>query len=201
MIKPLEFNRILLTWICLHPADDSTSTSRRWSHRLFAFLVFMLNLTAALATLLFLLANRSENLKDDIYAFAITICYFAANVAMILEYSFKHTVIAVFEQLTEIYDTSKYDKCTDFRKEFFYFYIFILLSFLLDLVVSDHESFRYLEQANKRNEQIFARYWKYLIGVGTYGMFFCVATITFTICLYSHGSFDRSLVFVLYNYM
>lgn len=68
----------------------------------------MLNFTAAIATLLLLLENRSENLKDYIYAFAITICYFAANVAMMFEYRFRHSIIAVFEQLAEICDASMY---------------------------------------------------------------------------------------------
>lgn len=106
MIKPLEINRILFTWTCMHPADDLTSVWWKLSHKMFAFLVFMLNLTAALATLFFVLKNRSENLKDDFYAFAITICYFAANVAMMLEYHFRHSIVAVFEQLADVYDAS-----------------------------------------------------------------------------------------------
>lgn len=108
MIEPLKVNRKLLIWICLHPADSSTSLLWRCVYGLFAFLVFMLNLAAAIATLFFLLENRSANMKDDIYAFAITICYFAANVAMLLEYSFRNSIIAAFDQLAEIYDKSMY---------------------------------------------------------------------------------------------
>lgn len=73
---------------------------------MFGFMVFMLNFTAAMATLFFVLQNRSENLKDDFYAFAITICFFAANITMMLEYHFRHSIIAVFEQLTDVYDES-----------------------------------------------------------------------------------------------
>lgn len=73
---------------------------------MFAFIVFMLNLTAAMATLFFVLENRSENLKDDFYAFAITICFFAANITMMLEYHFRHSIIAVFEHLADVYNAS-----------------------------------------------------------------------------------------------
>lgn len=108
MIEPLELNRILFTWTCVYPADDSTSVWWRCGHKMFAFVVFMLNLTAATATLLFVLENRSENLKDDFYAFAITICFYAANVAMMLEYSFRHSVVGVFKHLAKVYDTRMY---------------------------------------------------------------------------------------------
>lgn len=109
MIKPLELNRILFTWICLHPADDSTTILWKCSHKIFASVVFMLNLTAATATLFFVLENRSENLKDDFYAFAITVCFFAANVAMMLEYRFRSSIVAVFEHLAEVYDACMYE--------------------------------------------------------------------------------------------
>lgn len=73
--------------------------------------------------------------------------------------------------------------------------------FYLDLVASDGECFRYFEHANDRSKQIFTGYWKYLIGIGTYGMFFCISVIAYTICIYTYGTFDRSHVFVLYYYV
>lgn len=108
MAKPLELNRILFTWICICPADDSTSIWWRLGHKIFAFIVFTLNLTAATATLLFVLENQSENLKDDFFALAITVCFYAANVAMMLEYRYHDTIIEVFEHLDEVYDASMY---------------------------------------------------------------------------------------------
>lgn len=69
----------------------------------------MLNLTAATATLFFVLENRSESLKDDFYAFAITICFYAANFAMLIEYRFRNSVVGVFEHLAEVYNTRTYE--------------------------------------------------------------------------------------------
>lgn len=196
MCKPLEVNHKLFIWLCIYPADDTTDKWWQWSYRLFAVLVFTLNLMAAFACLFYLLKNKSENMNENMFAAAITICFYAANIAMIIQFLYRRSINIIFWHLAEIYRESMYKIILqiNWRKSFQLWLIY----FQIGSDADDEESFRYLKQANDRNERIFVNYWIYYTAF--YFVLLCgTGMCSYIVYMLTHVNFDRDYVFVPYN--
>lgn len=109
-MEALDINRQVLTWSCIYECDDSISMWKRLSYKLFIVVVFILNLCGGAATLVYLLRNMSPELVENMFAFAMTIVFFSANVGIIVQFILRRPINEVFKQLTKIYDECMYKK-------------------------------------------------------------------------------------------
>lgn len=115
-MRPLERNRRVLTWLCLYPPNDDTSTVMKWIYPIAPFAFFIVDLTAIIASALFFWKFRSTDIGKalngcwQIAGFALTIYQFTVM------YLSRHNIKQALDALSDIYNSSTMGSKFEFNR-------------------------------------------------------------------------------------
>lgn len=108
-MKPLETSHQCLIWLCVHPAHESTENRQKMAYTAIAVATLTLHLTLFIGCLVFCWEFLSVDLERCMLAFMTASSAFGTIYMMIISITtMRHKVVAIFEDLTTIYNTSKY---------------------------------------------------------------------------------------------
>lgn len=107
-MKPLVTTKRVLTWLCMCPANESTSINMKICHISFAFVVFISNLSYIAAALIsfseFVFVDVERSLYPMMESMEILVVVYGAMVT----FPMRQKINAIFDELTAIYDASEY---------------------------------------------------------------------------------------------
>lgn len=106
-MKPLVTCRQMLTWFCAYPVDPSTSLLRKSSYIITTVFVFMANVCSVASSVAFALKFMQIDLKESLYSVFQIAGSSSTTCAMIIAFSFRFNIAALFENLSNIYNKSK----------------------------------------------------------------------------------------------
>lgn len=104
---PLETNRFVLTWLCVYPADESTSKWQKMVHFMFGLAVFTANSLVFIVSISFFAKNVSIDLEEAL--FALIQMAGSGNIlyVSIISYISRHKITTIFNSLSKIYESCK----------------------------------------------------------------------------------------------
>lgn len=106
-MEPLITNRWLLTWLCVYSAARTTSELKKIGHIVFAVTVVFGLMCGTVSHFVYFLKFISTDLEGALVAFMGFTTFFALEYIMIVIYSERSQVTAIFEQLSHICENRK----------------------------------------------------------------------------------------------
>lgn len=103
----LVTNRRVLTWLCVYPAGEAVSKSKKILYLLFSFIVFIGILSSLIASIAFFIEYVSTDLEVALYAVSQIAAASSVLYAIVMTLFSRQGIARVFEQLTNIYNQSK----------------------------------------------------------------------------------------------
>lgn len=108
-MEPLVTTRQCLTWICMCPADESTSRWQKTKYTLFAVTTEIGLMCICTPAAVYFLKYISIDLGRSVFAFMFVVATFTAFcMGLIGMISLPHKIGRIFENLSKIYKDSKY---------------------------------------------------------------------------------------------
>ena len=155
-MKPLATTQLMMTWLSMCPADESSTKRQKMAHIAYTLAVFIINVICLAASLVFCLEHISIDFDSAIFAFMVCIGEFGLIYFMIVSIQMRHQIAEIFTGLSTIYKSSK-----------FTYRIFGKLKFFLKKKTNkhldtDHVGVRYLVRANNDSEWMWTFYFKYV---------------------------------------
>lgn len=132
-MKPLVTQQQVLTWLCIYPADKSTSKWLKRAYVIFSVAVVVANSLGLITSVAYVYKFISIDLESSLCSILQIVATLSTSYAYILFFTFRHKIVAFFINLSDIYKQRAND-----------------------------DSFRYLAQANNKSEWIWILFFKYL---------------------------------------
>lgn len=106
-MTPLETNRLILTWLCVYPADKNVTEQYKTLRLLFGIGVFVANLLVFIASIVFLVKFASIDIEEALFtliqlAGTLNILYVSVIIFVV-----RHKVVGLFKSLDKIYEQRK----------------------------------------------------------------------------------------------
>lgn len=106
-MQPLATSQQVMTWLCMCPAEESTSKKRRLCYVAFSIIVSIITFAALLTSIVFFIKYLSIDFEAALY----TIFQIAAESAVlnliIVALINRQRIAAIFTELTKLYASSK----------------------------------------------------------------------------------------------
>lgn len=106
-MKPLVTNRRVLTWLCVYPADATTSKLKQLAYILFSLIVFAGILSSLMASIAFFWKYVLVDLEVALYAVSQIAAAASILYAIVMTLFSRQGITNIFQKLTKIYETSK----------------------------------------------------------------------------------------------
>lgn len=194
-MKPLQTNRLVLTWIYLYPVQDVWwKQLLRIMLGLSAFLVMVANLTMG-AVYFYLFV--STDLESAVFALFHIVACSSISYEMICAFYLRHKMPALFDELSFIYDSRKL--CTLLSFDAVEYLIEIIAntwfySISTENLVEKTDMFTFLVQINEKSEWIWSFYFKYVMA-GTLASTSMMSAISMYFCWMQNGRIDTEYLF------
>lgn len=107
-MKPLVTNKRVLTWLCVYPADRTTSSTMKLAYVIFSCVVFFGILISLIASWAFFLKYASIDLEVALFAASQIAAASGILYAIIMTLFSRRKLTAIFLKLNEIYDASPF---------------------------------------------------------------------------------------------
>lgn len=104
---PLPTQRRVLIWLCLYPPDEGTNVYQRNMHYVFASSTFGTMTMCLLGSVKYFYEFISIDLEESLYALYIAAATAGVIYMLIVGFLSKHKMVEIFNELAQIYDTSK----------------------------------------------------------------------------------------------
>lgn len=107
-MKPLETTKRVLTWLCVCPADESTSIKQKKMYAIFTFMVCFSCISGFLGSVAFFIKFMKSDLENSLIALIVLAACAAIIIGIIVAFLFRHKINEIFEDLSTIYSACKY---------------------------------------------------------------------------------------------
>lgn len=199
-MKILPTTKWIMTWLCMYPASELSSTRTKILYNVCGATMFGINLCSVLVCIAFIWKNVATDLLASLFAFLGAVTFGSSLYAIPIAIFSRYQAHSIFEQLSAIYEASK---CS---------YIFIQKSILKLLPAAynlqnqsiyvpdiDAPGIHFLIQANSISEWI----WPLAIKLTLFYDFCntCVSVATAIYCLSIYGYIKSDRVFHSMNVM
>lgn len=211
-MKPLQTNKMALTWLCVCPADVNTSIWKRLAYLAFTLLTIAFVFSSVVASVAFFVKFVSVSLEMALNAVwqigaLSSLLYFLA-----VAYGIRRKINGIFESLEKIYLAGRQ----------IYSRTFQLRAFLSKSSLSNfqqnskmfnkiptfstkfqnfrpnsdekRETFRFLVRTNNKCEWMWQLFFKIIISSILFEIVLC--TVALVICYINHGSFNTEYLLV-----
>lgn len=105
--RPLEINRIILTWVCAIPADKNTSKLKKLLYAVLSLILFLAVLNVSLVSGAFIFKFGSTDLEGSFYALAQLAAYAAMTYTIIVTFFIRNEILHMLDNLSNLCETSK----------------------------------------------------------------------------------------------
>lgn len=106
-MKPLKFNKLLLTWLSMCPLDESARRTTKLAHIGAASTIFVLCICCLISNIIYVIFITTD-LKEGIFT-CMNISAFGSMVYTLMNaFSLRYKFNGIFEKLTEICDGSEW---------------------------------------------------------------------------------------------
>lgn len=106
-MEPFGTAKQVLTWLCILPADETSSKRARKIRTIFSVAIFIFLLYVLVGFLTFILKNISTSFEDCLMTFITGVNFAGVNYTMIIGFYSRYRVPTIFERLTAIYKASE----------------------------------------------------------------------------------------------
>lgn len=103
----LETNQRVLTWLCMHPPDESATAWKRMAYIIAALIIFAVLLSATIAHIVYFLKFVSTDLEGSLVALMIIDGMIGFVYSFVTAFNLRYKIQTIFENLTSIYEASK----------------------------------------------------------------------------------------------
>lgn len=106
-MTPLETNRLILTWLCVYPADENATELHKILRLLFGIGVFVANLLVFIASIVFLVKFASIDIEEAL--FSVIQLAGTSNIiyVSVIIFVVRHKFVGLFKSLDKIYEQRK----------------------------------------------------------------------------------------------
>lgn len=105
-VQPLVTNRLVMTWISLHPPKENTSTLKKLAYVAIAIVILTTVIVYILAGLVFVWKFKSIDLRKCLLVFTIAVYATDLLIGIMVMYFSRYKTKAMFDHLSEIYRKS-----------------------------------------------------------------------------------------------
>lgn len=106
-MEPLTTTKLLLTWICMCSANESTSVKNKIAYIGTASIIFALNLFCLVSNTIFFIEFVATDLNGALFAFMTIYGNFAMLYTLTNAFRLRYKINGIFESLFVICDESK----------------------------------------------------------------------------------------------
>lgn len=106
-MKPLVTNQLVLTWLCVFPANEETSKWKKLAYVTLTFVTIVSMMCAIVGSVAFLMEYASADLKLALYTLYPITAGGSMLYACIIVFFKRHRMPIIFEKLANIYQSSK----------------------------------------------------------------------------------------------
>lgn len=106
-MKPLATNQRVLTWLNLHPADETAKRMEKAAYALVYLTIAVVYLTLFASSVMYFLKFISVDLKESLAAVIQIAPAISLLNAMVFTFLLRNKTAAVFKKLSDIYEASK----------------------------------------------------------------------------------------------
>lgn len=111
-MKPLDTYRRCLIWLCVYPADESSTKRQKIAYAAFTVTIVTLQFCVFVGSLVFCWKFFSVDLKACMLAFmAISVIFGSIYMIIIGIRVIRDNILVLFEDLSNIYNNSEYCVC------------------------------------------------------------------------------------------
>lgn len=107
-IKPLQTNRLIMTWLCLCHEDEATSKWKKLAYIICALTLSFAFFSMSVVSVTFVVKYFKVDLEEALYAVFQVSGYFAQIYTMISAFILRNEISGIFLKLYDIYDACKY---------------------------------------------------------------------------------------------
>lgn len=107
-MEPLKTNRKVMIWLCMCPAEASSSKWNKIAYKAHVALQLIFYFCGVIATLAFALKFVQTDLEKSILAIFSTAGFISSSYVIISGITLRHKIEGIFKHLSTIYKTSKY---------------------------------------------------------------------------------------------
>lgn len=105
---PLATTKLVMTWLCMHPANESLSTHKKTANNpVLGLTMFAINLFSVAACSIFIWKFATTDLIATLFAFNGVATFGASLYTIPITFLSRYQAYDIFEELSEIYDASK----------------------------------------------------------------------------------------------
>lgn len=105
--RPLATSQKVLTWLCVYPADRNTSFLKKCAYVALYFYVLIGNMSVLISSMVYFATYVSTDFELSLYAVFQIAAYTSSTYLMLLAYTLRYKITAVFDGLARIYDASE----------------------------------------------------------------------------------------------
>lgn len=105
-MQPLATTKLVMTWLSMHPVDESATPKQKWFYIAHTSAVLIVNVVDLVSSLAYCLKFISTDFDSAVFAF--TIAEFGAIYFMIAAILMRHQIEGIFTNLTTIYKNSMF---------------------------------------------------------------------------------------------
>lgn len=107
-MKPLAETEIVMTWLCMLPANESSSMQKKTAKNVVVCVImFAIDLFSVVACLAFIWRFASTDLNATLFAVLGVATFGASLYAIPIAFFSRHRARSIFNQLSAIYEASK----------------------------------------------------------------------------------------------
>lgn len=110
-MQPLETTRRMMTWLCMHPADESTTPQQKLAYVTHTLVILFFHLVSFVASFVFFVKYVSIDFNGAIFAFMIGIGELGLIYFLIAAVLMRHQIESIFSSLSTIYESSEFKSC------------------------------------------------------------------------------------------
>lgn len=103
-IKPLNLDQEVLTWLCVLPAEKSTSKWRKRTYIAFVLAAILCVLTVTLSSLMYALKFMSIDLQKSLIGLESVFAAIQMANSIVVLFLIHHKIPIIYGNLTEIYE-------------------------------------------------------------------------------------------------
>lgn len=107
-MKPLETSKQVVTWLCGFPRDEFASQRKKIAYFTFALSVIVASILSVTASVVFIYKNALISLEETLFSLYHNIGACVTIYQTISTILLRHKFMAIFDDLTKIYDKSKH---------------------------------------------------------------------------------------------
>lgn len=106
---PLETNRKCFVWLCICPADESSSRWEKLAHTIFAMTATIGSIGAFAASLAYCWKFASIDFGKTMFSFLFLVAeFYSIYMALVGMFLLRHKIGPIFDNLSKIYKSSKF---------------------------------------------------------------------------------------------